>query len=157
MEITIPFKTSLKRIPFSAPGKELSVAKHQGSTKPEGSSSQSHLSVLSQGLGSVGETPAGPSPALGWQRRWGALSTTGEGIHPSSHSSARGKTNPAGTASSLWERRGCCWMGQRHPNRKVSEKKGSAVLSPAIKAVSENQICVCVFLKTQSFYTLILF
>lgn len=57
------------------------------------------------------------------------------------------KANPAGTASSLWEGQGCCWMWQRHPNRKVSERKESAVLSPAIKGVSENWICVCVFLK----------
>lgn len=142
MEITIPFKTLLKLIPFSAPGKELSMAKHQWSTKPEGSASWSHLSVLSQGLGRAGETPAGPSPALSWQRRWGAPSPTGEGIHPRCHSSLGGKSRSCWNSFIPQWTRGLLLDVAEAPKQESLRKKKPAVLSPAIKAVSEDWICV---------------
>lgn len=147
MEITIPFKTLLKWAPFSAPGKELLVATNKAPVQHK-----------ARGKGLL-EPPFKVLGVLEGHQQGHHLPWAGRApqVRGSIPALSEVKANPAGTASSLWECWACCWMWQRHSNRKLSERNKSAALSPAIKAVWENWICVCVFLKTQSPYMLILF
>lgn len=124
------------------------MARHQWSTKPEGGASWSHLPVLSSGLGSAGGTPAGSSPALSWQRRLGTRAPEVRGSIPAATALSEGKANPAGTASSR------LLLDVAEAPQQESLRKESAAPSPAIEAESENWICVCVLLKTQSPYML---
>lgn len=112
MEITILCKTLLKLIPFNAPGKELSLAKHPCHTKPEGRASR--------------------------QRRFWAVSGSEE------HSSG---TSVAITCPELAEEMrtpGSTGGGAVTGITALRRKKN---LLFVIKAVSENWVCMYVYLK----------